>query len=242
MEQIEKLKEIIDTSNNIVFFGGAGVSTESKIPDFRSNTGLYKQKKYPYNAETMLSRAFFDYHKKEFYDFYLHEMIYPNALPNLAHKALAKLEARGKLQAIITQNIDGLHQEAGSMNVIELHGSVKRNYCMKCGHFYNELDIIKYNEICPICNGYIKPDVVLYEEPLNEDAIEKAIYYIQNAEVLIIGGTSLSVYPAAGFIRYFKGKYLVIINKETTSFDQYADVVITDPIGIVLDNVVSSNK
>ncbi len=242
MEQIEKLKEIIDTSSNIVFFGGAGVSTESKIPDFRSDTGLYKQKKYTYNAETMLSRTFFDYHKKEFYDFYLHEMIYPNALPNLAHKALATLEARGKLQAIITQNIDGLHQEAGSRNVIELHGSVKRNYCMKCDHFYNELDIIKYKGICPKCGGYIKPDVVLYEEPLNEYAIEKAIYYIQNAEVLIIGGTSLSVYPAASFIQYFKGKYLVIINKETTSFDHYADVVINDPIGIVLDKVISSNK
>lgn len=238
MEKIEQLKKIINETNQIVFFGGAGVSTESMIPDFRGNHGLYQKKNYPYPVEIMLSKTFFDHHKKEFYDFYLTEMIYPNALPNLAHIALATLEKGGKLQAVITQNIDGLHQKAGSKNVIELHGSVKRNYCMKCKHFYNELDIITYLGICPTCGGYIKPDVVLYEEPLNEEAIEQAIQYIMHAEVLIVGGTSLSVYPAAGFLQYFKGKYLIIINKDTTPFDHRANLVLNDSIGTVLGKVI----
>lgn len=235
---IEKLKKILDEENNIVFFGGAGVSTESKIPDFRSNTGLYKKKEYPYKAEVMLSRSFFDVHKKDFYDFYLKEMIYPNALPNDAHYALTTLEQRGKLKAIITQNIDGLHQAAGSMNVIELHGSVKRNYCMKCNAFFNELDIIKYQGICPKCGGYIKPDVVLYEEQLNEEAIDKTLYYISTCDVLIVGGTSLSVYPAAGFLQYFRGKYLILINKDKTPYDYMATIVINDSIGKVLKKAI----
>lgn len=238
MENLEKLKQIIQESNQIVFFGGAGVSTESNIPDFRSKTGLYKKNTGSYPAEVMLSRTFFDHHKKAFYDFYLHEMIYPNALPNVAHIALANLEKEGKLQAVITQNIDGLHQKAGSCNVIELHGSIKRNYCMNCKQFYTELDILQYQGICPFCGGYIKPDVVLYEEPLDNYAIEQAIYYITQADVLIVGGTSLSVYPATSLIRYFKGNYLVIINQETTPFDQLADLVIHDSIGTILSKIV----
>lgn len=235
---IKKLKKILDEENNIVFFGGAGVSTESKIPDFRSNTGLYKKKEYPYHAEIMLSRTFFDFHKKDFYDFYLKEMIYPNALPNDAHYALTSLEQRGKLKAIITQNIDGLHQAAGSVNVIELHGSVKRNNCMKCNTFFNELDIIKYQGICPKCGGYIKPDVVLYEEQLNEEAIDKTLYYISTCNVLIVGGTSLSVYPAASFLQYFRGKYLILINKDKTPYDYMASIVINDSIGKTLKKVI----
>lgn len=235
---IEKLKKILDEENNIVFFGGAGVSTESKIPDFRSNTGLYKKKEYPYKAEVMLSRTFFDFHKKDFYNFYLKEMIYPSAIPNDAHYALTTLEQRGKLKAIITQNIDGLHQAAGSINVIELHGSVKRNYCMKCNAFFNELDIITYQGICPKCGGYIKPDVVLYEEQLNEEAIDKTLYYISTCDVLIVGGTSLSVYPAASFLQYFRGKYLILINKDKTPYDNMASIVINDSIGKVLRKVI----
>lgn len=235
---LEKVKKIIDEEDNIVFFGGAGVSTESKIPDFRSTTGLYRKNEYQYSTEKMLSRTFFDYHKKEFYDFYLKEMIYPNALPNDAHYALATLEQRGKLKAIITQNIDGLHQAAKSVNVIELHGSVKRNYCMKCSAFFNELDIIKYQGICPKCGGYIKPDVVLYEEQLNEDAIDKTLYYISTCNVLIVGGTSLSVYPAASFLQYFHGKYLILINKDKTPYDYMASIVINDSIGKVLKKII----
>lgn len=237
MNQLEKLKEIINNSNHIVFFGGAGVSTESNIPDFRSDNGLYKEKKYPYNPEIMLSRSFFNNHKKEFYDFYLNEMIYLNATPNKAHLALAKLEQANKLDAIITQNIDGLHQAAGSKNVIELHGSIKRNYCMKCNSYYNELEIIKYNGNCPKCNNYIKPDVVLYEESLKEKDLIDAINYIANCEVLIVGGTSLVVYPAASLIRYFNGKHLILINKEKTPYDKYASIVINDSISKVLDYI-----
>lgn len=238
MESIEKLKELIKLSNNIVFFGGAGVSTESNIPDFRSEKGLYNQNKYQYRAEEILSRTFYNLHKEEFYHFYINEMIYPKAKPNQAHLALTKLEKQGKLKAIITQNIDGLHQEAGSKNVIELHGSVKRNHCLKCNTFYNELELIKYYGICPNCHNYIKPDVVLYEEMLKENDINDAILYISNCDTLIVGGTSLSVYPAASFIKFFKGENLVLINNEKTTYDQYATLIIRNKIGKVLSQVI----
>ncbi|MBS5853309.1 MAG: NAD-dependent protein deacylase [Staphylococcus sp.] len=238
MESIEKLKELIKLSNNIVFFGGAGVSTESNIPDFRSEKGLYNQNKYQYRAKEILSRTFYNLHKEEFYHFYINEMIYPKAKPNQAHLALTKLEKQGKLKAIITQNIDGLHQEAGSKNVIELHGSVKRNHCLKCNTFYNELELIKYYGICPKCHNYIKPDVVLYEEMLKENDINDAILYISNCDTLIVGGTSLSVYPAASFIKFFKGENLVLINNEKTTYDQYATLIIRNKIGKVLSQVI----
>ena len=238
MNTLEKLKQIIETSSSIVFFGGAGVSTESNIPDFRSTNGLYQKRNYPYPAEQILSHSFFTHHKDIFYDFYIHEMIYPNALPNLAHHALAKLEARGKLKAIITQNIDGLHQMAGSLNVIELHGSIKRNHCLTCNAFYDEHMMMKTKGICPKCNGYIKPDVILYEELLDDDVIDQAIYYLSSCDTLIVGGTSLRVYPAAGLIRYFKGKHLVLINKEKTPFDEDAEIVLHDSIGQVLNEVI----
>ena len=239
MNEIEQLKKIIKETNNIVFFGGAGVSTESNIPDFRSNNGIYKQNKYLYPAEQMLSRSFYISHKKEFYDFYLHEMIYVNAKPNDAHYALTKLEKEGKLKAIITQNIDGLHQESGSKNVLELHGSVKRNHCEKCHKFYDEKEIIQYNGICPICHGYIEPDVVLYEDPLNEEIVNKAIKAIRSCDTLIVGGTSLNVYPAAMYINFFQGDNLILINMSPTSFDNYANLVIHDKIGKVLKEVTN---
>lgn len=242
MEKLQQLKEIIEHSNNIVFFGGAGVSTESNIPDFRSDAGLYKQKKYGYNPEQILSRTFFNNNKEIFYDFYFNEMLHPDAKPNKAHIALALLEKQEKLKAIITQNIDNLHQEAGSKNVIELHGSVKRNYCMKCHSFYNEEQMIKYHAICPICNNYIKPDVVLYEECLDNKIIDKALYYISTCDLLIVGGTSLSVYPAASFIRYFNGKYLILINRDKTSYDDYATIVIHDSISKVLESILNKKE
>ena len=233
-----ELKEIIDRSSRIVFFGGAGVSTESNIPDFRSSDGLYKQKRYPYPAEVMLSSDFFYDHTKEFYDFYFHEMIYPNALPNHAHKALASLEKAGKLQAVITQNIDGLHQAAGSKNVLELHGSIHRNYCMKCHKFYDAAYVKNASGIprCT-CGGMIKPDVVLYEEGLDSDVISRSIKAISEADTLIIGGTSLVVYPAAGFIDYFRGKHLVVINKSATAREVGAKLTIAAPIGEILGRV-----
>lgn len=238
MKDLEKLQQIIKDSTSIVFFGGAGVSTESAIPDFRSSDGLYQKKNYPYPAEQILSHSFFTQHKDMFYDFYIHEMIYLDALPNLAHQALAKLEARGKLKAIITQNIDGLHQMAGSMNVIELHGSIKRNHCLSCHTSYDEHILIQTKGICPKCNGYIKPDVILYEELLDDNVIEQAIYYLSSCDTLIVGGTSLRVYPAAGLIRYFKGKHLILINKEKTPFDGDAEIVIHNSIGKVLNEVI----
>ncbi len=234
MDKIEVLKKIIEKANNIVFFGGAGVSTESNIPDFRSDNGIYKKNNYPYPAEVMLSRDFYDFNKKAFYDFYFKEMIYKDAKPNNAHYALSKLEECGKLKAIITQNIDGLHQDAGSKKVIELHGSIKRNYCIKCHSFYNLDAFLKNEGICPKCGSYIKPDVVLYGEALNEEDIKKAIDYISKADTLIVGGTSLSVYPAAGFIKYFKGQNLILINKSSTPYDDVATLVIHKPIGEVL--------
>lgn len=238
----EKLKKIIDESENIVFFGGAGVSTESNIPDFRSEKGLYKAKtEYGMSPEEMISHSFFVNHTETFFDYYKKNLIYPDAKPNKAHRALAKLEAQGKLKAVVTQNIDGLHQMAGNKKVYELHGSVLRNYCMKCHQFY-DLDYImdEYHckgnvPICPVCGGIIKPDVVLYEEMLDEDCINKAVSAISKADTLIIGGTSLVVYPAAGFVRYFRGKHLVLINKQETPYDSHADLVIHDSIGKVMD-------
>ena len=236
-KQIQELQKIIDTYGNIVFFGGAGVSTESGIPDFRSVDGLYHQQ-YDYPPETILSHTFYRSHTEEFFRFYRNKMLFPNAQPNAAHKKLAELEAAGKVRAVITQNIDGLHTAAGSKKVLELHGSVHRNYCMDCGKFYTAEDILNSTGIpkCT-CGGIIKPDVVLYEEMLNDDTITKSVQYISNADVLIIGGTSLNVYPAAGFINYFKGSKLVIINKAATSADKNADLVISEPIGEVLGSL-----
>lgn len=238
---IADLQTIISDNNNIVFFGGAGVSTESGIPDFRSVDGLYNEK-YKYPPETIISHSFFMGHTKEFYDFYINKMIFLNAKPNMAHIRLAQMESAGKLKAVITQNIDGLHQASGSREVMELHGSVHRNYCMKCGSFYNVeyiVNDVKNNNDVPkcTCGGIIKPDVVLYEESLDEEIIEKSIDYIKKADVLIIGGTSLVVYPAAGLINYFKGNKLVLINKSYTSMDSEADLVINESIGKVFDNI-----
>lgn len=231
------LQEIIDGSDNIVFFGGAGVSTESGIPDFRSVDGLYNQK-YDYPPETILSHTFFMNKTEEFYKFYRDKLIVHGVQPNKAHIALADLEKKGKLKAVITQNIDGLHQMAGSKNVIELHGSTLRNFCMDCGKSYDVNYIDNSNGVprCE-CGGIIKPDVVLYEEMLDDNAITKAVKFISEADVLIIGGTSLNVYPAAGFINYFKGSRLVIINKASTPADKQADLVINEPIGEVLGSL-----
>ena len=236
-DQIRKLKELVDSSDNIVFFGGAGVSTESGIPDFRSVDGLYHQQ-YRYPPETMLSHSFYTAHKTEFYDFYRAKMLAPDAQPNAAHRKLAQWEAQGKLKAVITQNIDGLHQKAGSREVLELHGSVLRNYCERCGKFYG-LDAILHSTGVPkcTCGGDIKPDVVLYEEGLDEHVMQKALDYISRADMLIIGGTSLVVYPAAGLVRYYRGNKLVVINKGVIEADLGADLVINGPIGQVLSQV-----
>lgn len=233
MDKILQLQQIIDQSQSIVFFGGAGVSTESGIPDFRSQDGLYAQK-YAYPPEQIVSHTFFTYRTKEFFEFYRDKMLYLGAKPNPAHIYLARLEAAGKLKAVITQNIDGLHQAAGSKNVLELHGSVLRNYCTRCGKFYG-VDYIKSSSGVPKCGcgGTIKPDVVLYEESLDGDIITSAIKAISEADTLIIGGTSLVVYPAAGFIDFFRGKHLVVINKSATSADKTAELVINDSIGKV---------
>lgn len=233
-EQIEDLKRIIKESDNIVFFGGAGVSTESGIPDFRSVDGLYNQK-YKYPPETIISHSFYRRNPEEFYRFYKDKMIFADAKPNAAHIKLAELEQQGKLKAVITQNIDGLHQLAGSKNVIELHGSVHRNYCENCHKFY-DLNYIVQSDGVPVCacGGTIKPDVVLYEEALNSQDMERAVQYIANADTLIIGGTSLVVYPAAGLIRYFRGQHLVVINMSPTQTDSQADLLIADKIGKVL--------
>jgi NAD-dependent deacetylase len=235
--EIERLKEIIAESDNIVFFGGAGVSTESGIPDFRSVDGLYNQK-YKYPPETIISHSFYRSNPEEFYRFYKDKMIFKDAKPNAAHRKLAELEAAGKLKAVVTQNIDGLHQMAGSKNVIELHGSIHRNYCERCHKFY-DLDYIVESDGVPTCEcgGTVKPDVVLYEEGLNDNDIENAIRYISEAETLIIGGTSLVVYPAAGLIRYFHGKHLVVINMSPTQTDKQADLLVPYKIGEVLSAV-----
>lgn len=235
------LQEIIDDSEKIVFFGGAGVSTESGIPDFRSVDGLYNQK-YDYPPETIISHSFFVRYPEEFYRFYRDKMIFPDAKPNAAHKKLAELEKCGKLSAVVTQNIDGLHQAAGSKNVIELHGSVHRNYCTKCGKFY-PLSAITESAGVPKCGcgGTIKPDVVLYEESLKTEDIERAVSEISAADTLIIGGTSLVVYPAAGLVRYFKGKHLVVINKSEINANN-AELVINDGIGKVMSKIICERK
>lgn len=231
------LQSIIDEGQRIVFFGGAGVSTESGIPDFRSADGLYNQK-YKYPPEQIISHSFFMRNPEEFYRFYRDRMIYSDAKPNAAHLKLAELERAGKLTAVITQNIDGLHTAAGSRNVIELHGSVHRNYCMKCRRFYGLSAITESTGVpkCE-CGGIIKPDVVLYEEPLDDGCINRAISAISEADVLIIGGTSLAVYPAAGLIRFFNGDRLVVINKSQTSADNRADIVISTSIGEALRKI-----
>ena len=239
-EKIKRLKEIIDHSDNIVFFGGAGVSTESGVPDFRSVDGLYNQQ-YDYPPETILSHTFYRRNPEEFYRFYRNKMLFPSAQPNNAHKALARLEEMGKLKAVVTQNIDGLHQAAGSKAVYELHGSVHRNYCENCHKFFSLEDIMKATGVpkCE-CGGTVKPDVVLYEEGLDQMTIQKSIHAIANADVLIIGGTSLAVYPAAGLIDYYRGNKLVLINKSSTRQDARADLVINDAIGQVLGQVVEA--
>ncbi|UZW14395.1 NAD-dependent protein deacylase [Clostridium pasteurianum] len=240
---INRLKEIIDNSSNIVFFGGAGVSTESGIPDFRSSNGLFNQKlNKTFTPEELVSHTFFMRYPEDFFDFYRDKLIYQDAKPNAAHTSLMKLEKIGKLKAIVTQNIDGLHQMAGSKNVYELHGSVHRNYCMKCHEFYDVDFIVKSKGIpkCSKCGGTVKPDVVLYEESLNEDVINGAVDAISKADTLIIGGTSLMVYPASGLIQYFKGKHLVLINKSSTSYDNLAEIVINDKIGETLKKIVES--
>lgn len=233
------LKEIINESKTVVFFGGAGVSTESQIPDFRSSDGLFRQK-YIYPPEFMLSHTFFVNNTEEFYGFYKEKMVFKDAKPNMAHTALAALEASGHLLGVITQNIDGLHQAAGSKNVLELHGSVHRNYCTVCDRFFS-LDYILETQGVPRCEcgGVVKPDVVLYEEPLNAETVDTAIELIKKADVLIVGGTSLNVYPAAGMIDVFNGKHLILINKTQTSADDRASFVIHRPIGEVLGEVMN---
>lgn len=232
---VPQLEELIRDSSNIVFFGGAGVSTESGIPDFRSVDGLYHQK-FDYPPEVMLSHSFFLRHTEEFYRFYREKLIVHGAKPNAAHLRLAALEREGKLKAVVTQNIDGLHQAAGSRRVYELHGSTLRNYCMKCGKFY-DVDFIDKSEgvpRCTECGGIVKPDVVLYEEGLDPDTLEGAVRAIQGADMLIVGGTSLAVYPAAGLLQYFRGRNLVVINKQPTPADHMASLVLNMPIGRAL--------
>ena len=238
VKKIDELRKIVDESDNIVFFGGAGVSTESGIPDFRSVDGLYNQT-YKYPHETIISHSFYRSNPEEFYRFYKDKMIFADAKPNKAHMKLAELEQQGKLKAVITQNIDGLHQMAGSKNVIELHGSVHRNYCEKCHKFYDLEYIVKSEGVprCQECGGIVKPDVVLYEEALDDENMSRALDYISQADTLIIGGTSLVVYPAAGLIRYFRGRKLVVINMSPTQSDRNADLLIADKIGDVLGSI-----
>lgn len=237
-EQLEQLQRWIDRSRAIVFFGGAGVSTESGIPDFRSVDGLYHQT-YDQPPETILSHTYFEGRTGDFYRFYRDKMLCQDAKPNAAHLKLAQLERCGKLKAVVTQNIDGLHQLAGSQTVYELHGSVHRNYCTRCRAFYG-VDFIVQGEgvpLCPVCGGVVKPDVVLYEEGLDQDTVEGAVRVIANADVLIVGGTSLVVYPAAGLINYYRGNKLVLINRDPTPYDREADLVIHDSIGKVLGGI-----
>ena len=240
-EKIERLSQIIRDSDNIVFFGGAGVSTSSGIPDFRSSNGLYSKKlNRNFTPEQAVSHTFFMRYPEEFFDFYKENLVYLDAQPNGCHIALAKLEEMGKLKAVVTQNIDGLHQTAGSKKVYELHGSVHRNYCTRCQSFYDVDYIINYEGIpvCEKCGGIIKPDVVLYEEGLDDQIISGAIHAISKADTLIIGGTSLVVYPAAGLIDYFRGKNLILINKSSTSADNRADLIINEDIAKVMKEVV----
>ena len=244
--KIEELKELIKTSNNIVFFGGAGTSTESGIPDFRSSNGLFNEKlNCNFTPEQLVSHTFFVRYPEDFFKFYKDKLIYKNAKPNKAHIALAELEKCGKLKAIITQNIDGLHQMAGSKNVFELHGSVHRNYCENCRKFYNLDDMLNLDGIvphCEECGSIVKPDVVLYEEALDGEVVNKAISAISMADLLIIGGTSLVVYPAAGFINYFKGKNIVVINKDNIKLNKNNVLEINESIGEVLNKAILSNN
>lgn len=241
-EAIKTLKQWIDDSDNIVFFGGAGVSTESGIKDFRSVDGLYHMK-FKYPPETMLSHSFFESHTEEFYDFYRNQLMPPEDIrPNTAHLRLAQLEQEGKLQAIVTQNVDGLHEKAGSKKIFNLHGSIYENRCLRCGRRFDGLAGARVIRNAPgiprcHCGGIIKPDVVLYEEGLDQDVLEGAIHAISQADVLIIGGTSLTVYPAAGLIRYYRGKKLVLINRDETPYDSEADLVIREPIGEVFGQI-----
>ena len=238
MGETDTLKKWINESNYIVFFGGAGVSTESNIPDFRSTDGLYHQE-YDYPPETILSHSFYIRKPEEFYRFYRNKMLFPNAKPNRAHLALAKLEQEGKLKAVITQNIDGLHQKAGSKNVMELHGSVLRNYCERCYEPMSAEEILHSEGVpkCPVCGGPVKPDVVLYEEGLNQKTLQDAVYYISHADMLIVGGTALAVYPAAGLIDYYNGNKLVVINKSATPRDKQADLLIQQGLGSVFSQI-----
>jgi NAD-dependent deacetylase len=239
MSKIHELQEIIDSSDNIVFFGGAGVSTESGIPDFRSESGIFKSlEKYGDTPENLVSHSYYMDHTEEFFNYYRENLIFKDAEPNPAHLKLAELEKTGKLKAVITQNIDGLHQKAGSENVLELHGSIHRNYCQICGKEYGLEHILNSDGVpkCE-CGGTVKPDVVLYEEPLNNAVLSFSIDYIQNADTLIIGGTSLVVYPAAGLINYFRGKNLVLINKSETPYDDVASLVINEAIGETLSQI-----
>jgi len=236
-ENVMKLKEWIDYSDNVVFFGGAGVSTESGIPDFRSVDGLYNQK-WAYPPEVILSHSFFNRDPKEYYRFHREKLVIENVKPNKAHLKLAELEQKGKLKAVITQNIDGLHQAAGSKKVLELHGSILRAYCSKCGKEY-PADYINYGTDVPKCScgGIVRPDIVLYEEPLNDTIVEESIEYIRKADVLIIGGTSLNVYPAAGLINYYRGNKLVLVNLSKTPYDNNADLIINEKIGEVFEEL-----
>ena len=238
MTDIEKLQKMIDESRNIVFFGGAGVSTESGIKDFRSVDGLYNEK-YDYPPEVMLSRSFFNEHQSEFFKFYKDKLNCLDVEPNVTHLYLKKLEDKGKLRAIVTQNIDGLHEKAGNKSIYLLHGTIYKNHCMMCDKEYSAEYVFNSKDVIPRCkcNGIIKPDVVLYEEGLDDNTVRGAIDAISNADMLIIGGTSLVVYPAASFIRYFRGKYLVIINMDSTSYDKNANLVIHDKLGNVFGNL-----
>jgi NAD-dependent deacetylase len=240
MNELERLQEMVDESKRIVFFGGAGVSTESGIPDFRSADGLYNQQ-YPYPPEVMLSHSFYETHTAEFYDFYRDKLLHLDAQPNAAHRKLAQLEKEGKLSAVVTQNIDGLHQKAGSKTVFELHGSVHRNYCVRCRACYDARYILESTGIptCT-CGGVVKPDVVLYEEGLDQDTLSGAVRAIRQADMLIVGGTSLAVYPAAGLVNYYSGRRLVLINQSATPLDSEANLVICGSIGEVLGSLRSS--
>lgn len=243
-QNVQQLHELLKRSSHIVFFGGAGVSTASNIPDFRSDEGLYsgkEQKKYPYPPETMLSHTFFVRHTEQFFEYYFDKMVYPDAKPNPAHIALAKLEEMGRLSAVITQNIDGLHQQAGSKRVYELHGSVHRNTCQQCSKHYSLQEMLQWKGKGVLrcsCGGVIKPDVVLYEESLDSDVLEKAIRHIMAADLMIVGGTSLAVYPAAGLLQYYDGLDLVLINKTETPYDRRASLIIREPIGQVMSEAV----
>ncbi len=245
MDKIAELVKIVQQSNYIVFFGGAGVSTESNIPDFRGATGLYNSNKEKYPAEIILSHNFFLNKVDYFYQFYFQKMVYKNAKPNAAHLALAQLEKMGKVKAVITQNIDGLHQMAGSKNVLELHGSIMRNHCLDCGAFYDLEYMTSFNgrvPHCAKCGGIIKPDVVLYEEELDYATMQQAVNEIRQADTLIVGGTSLRVYPAAGFVRFFQGKHLVLINENPTPMDETFEFIIKDKVGAVFQAVMSNLK